>query len=437
MNAPAARLRIALGWALALAASPAAADPGPDTLGTRFEAGFTTDVTNELYYEDAFIDDTFLGTRRVSTPEARVAAVLLATLDGTRRDRATRFQLQNETRFGDKLRRNVTNVLWNEDLAGVWRLSMNPKFEYRDDRTFDRHLEEWRGSVATRLRRSFDEGNTFGDVRVRAEFLRTRGAGADFVPDRNAAQFAAAVDHAPLLGHEWRAGYRVDARQFPDSSFRDHFEHGFEGRVRVSGVGGHWFALDATATRRATMRAAPDSRDQFWQEWVQADIGLRVGETWSLHSRAEVEGFQYDREDSTIYFDYGIVRARIGPRYERLSGWSFGAGPATELLRSPIHPEEDYTEIGGFVEVEYLGSGSWWSASPLLGWREYGDTSSDPDGLDLHGSYAFYELALVGDQRLPAGLRLRAIGSARVELHAETLNDATSLYFSLDVRRLF
>lgn len=417
--------------------SPLCAAAGPDTLGTRFEVGVSTDLTNEFYYEDAFIDDTFLGTRRVSTPESRVAGVLLATLDGTRRSRAARFQVQNELKLGDKLQSNALHALWNDDFAPDWRLSLNPRIEYRKDTTFDRDLEEWRGSATGRLRRAFNDGNTFGDLRARGEFLRTSGTGADFIPDRNAAQIAVAVDHAPLFGREWRAGYRIDARQFPDSSVRDHFEHGFDGRLRFASPGSHWLTLEGVASRRVTMEVAPTSRDNFWQEWLQAELGLRVNETWSVRTRAEVEGFQYDLEDSTIYFNYGIARARLGPRFERLSGWSFGGGPVGEVLRSPILPAENYAEIGGFLEVEYLGRNAWWSVSPSAGWRDYGDTSSDPDGLDLHSSYAFYELSLLGDQKLPGGLRVRALGQARVELHADTVNDATSLYFSIDVRRLF
>lgn len=425
--------------ALALAVWPGAllAADGPDTLSLRVEAGLSTDVTNEVYYEDAFIDDTFLGTRRVSTPETRIAAVVLSTLNGTRNAQASRFQVQNELRIGDKLQRGTLSALLHEAPGRDWQVALHPHVEFRRDQTFDRDLEEWRGSASGRIRRTLSEGSTFADLRLRGEFLRTQGAGADFVPDRNAGQLALGLDHAPLFGHEWHAGYRLDARQFPDSTVRDHLEHGFDGRVRFASAGNHWLALDATVSRRSTLEAAPTTRDNFWQQWLFADAGVRLAERWSIRSRAEFEGFQYDVQDSTVYFDYRIVRARIGPRYEQLEGWSFGAGPAGELLDSPLRPEEDYAEIGGYLEVEYFGAGSWWSVTPALGWREYSDDSADPEGLDLHTSYAFYDLQLIGDQRLPGGLRVRALASARVELHADTINDATSLYFSLDVRRLF
>jgi hypothetical protein len=60
------RARIAcatmVGAALLLAAGVGrcAGAPGPDTIGVRIETGAGTDITNEQYYEDAFIDTTFL-----------------------------------------------------------------------------------------------------------------------------------------------------------------------------------------------------------------------------------------------------------------------------------------------------------------------------------------------------------------------------------------
>lgn len=408
-----------------------------DTIGLRLELGAASDMTNELYYEDAFIDTTFLGTRQVSSPEARVAGVLMAALNGTRGAGTARYSLQNELRLGDKLTRNALQLQWTDDLSPDWRLALNPRLEYRSDRTFERDLEEWRGSAGARLRRSFDDGNTFADVRAKAEFLRTSGTGADFIPDRNAFQAGAAVDHVPLFGQEWRLGYRIDARQFPDSTVRDHFEHGFDGRIKFNHAAGHWVAIDAALSRRVTMRLAPTSRDNFWQPWGQAEIGVRIVEAWQARANVQYDGFRYDVQDTSIYFDYSIVRARVGPRYDRYTGLAFSAGPEGERLRSPINPAEDYDEYGAFVELEFLGGGGWWSATPAAGRRSYSDESFDPDGLDLHQSYTYYEVSLLGDQRIPGGLRLRALGTVRHERHADPVNDATSLYFSLDVRRLF
>jgi hypothetical protein len=55
----------------------------------------------------------------------------------------------------------------------------------------------------------------------------------------------------------------------------------------------------------------------------------------------------------------------------------------------------------------------------------------------IHSLFAFYELAVFGDQPLAGSLRLRLSGMGRAEVHSDGAEDSRSLYFSLDVRRLF
>jgi hypothetical protein len=43
----------------------------------------------------------------------------------------------------------------------------------------------------------------------------------------------------------------------------------------------------------------------------------------------------------------------------------------------------------------------------------------------------------MGDQPLPGELRVRLFAYLRFERHTEAAEDARSLYFSLDVRRVF
>jgi hypothetical protein len=434
---------IATGVALVLgqgfAGTPQArAAAGPDTLGVRFEIGAASDVTNEYYYEydDAVVDSTFL-TRQISSPETRVAGVFLAAMAGTRGQRATRYALQNELRLGDKLKSNTLSMSWYDDFAPVWRLSVLPVVEYRKDQTFERDLEEWRGSLASRLRHDFGDGTTFGEARIRGEFLRTSGSGANYIRDRNSGQIGVAIDHLALFGHEWRLGYKLTARQFPDTTERDHFEHGFEARWRLGTPGGHTIALEADAQRRVTIHPVPTSGDNFWEQWVRGETSLRLSESWTFNTRAEFEGFQYDVQDTAIYFNYNVGRVRLGPRFDRLASWSVSFGPAGEILRSALNPAESYQEIGGYLEVEFLGLGGWWSVSPNAGWRAYEEGAGDAADLGVHSSFAYYELSLFGDQRLPGGMRLRAVATARTEPHTDSIDNATSLYFSVDVRRLF
>jgi hypothetical protein len=109
------------------------------------------------------------------------------------------------------------------------------------------------------------------------------------------------------------------------------------------------------------------------------------------------------------------------------------------MLESPREPGEEYRELAGLIEMEYFGRGAWWSVVPVGGWRDYGDAvSSDSLGfIELHSSFAFAEVTMLVDQSLPGALRLRLLGTTRFEWHIDPAQDARSLYFSLDLRRVF
>lgn len=426
-------------WSALAAPKAARAQFGfePDTVGVRVEIGATTDLTNEIFYEDSFVDTTFLGRRTLSSPESRFSGVLFTALHGTRAARSTRYTLQNELRLGDKLQRNITQLRWYNDFAPDWRFTFAPQFEFKRDQTFDRDLQEARGRVGARVRRAFSDAMTYADLRLTGEFLRTAGDGADFLPDRHEIRGGAAIDRLAIFGHEWRLGYRLAARQFPDSTVRDHLEHGWEGRWKYNFNRGHFLLIETDGVRRQTIQIAPTSRDNFWEEWIRSELVLRSSDSWAWRTRAEVEALQYDLQDTTIYFNYYIARAATGPRWDRSMPWTFAAGPVVERLDSKLNPAEGYTELGGFFEVEFLGRTGWWSLQPTVGRRSYETESGRIDALALHSSYNFYDLTVFGDQAIPGGLRVRALGTVRLEQHAVEVDDATSLYFSLDVRRIF
>jgi hypothetical protein len=406
-----------------------------DTSAWRFEAGMSSDFTNEQFYEDAFVDTIALGRRLVSTPETRAAGVVSAAWAGTRGARASRYDVRTEATLGDKIRRGSVNGAWRSPIGPDWRLYAAPRGEYRRDRTFDRDLEEWRGAVALRLRRDVP-GVPVPELGLDADFLRTRGEGADFLPDRDGARASVGLGSGAWTTSDWRVGYAIGARAFPDSTERDHFEHGLETRWRRD-LGTVTVALDGAALRRVTMRSVTTSRDNFWDGLATADLDLRSGLWWTWRLKLSAEAMRYDVEDSTLYFDYQILRARAGPRRDA-GGWGVSAGPRAELLRSPTNPVEAYVEFGGFVDVEYIGPG-FWTFSPSIGRRAYRETTSGDafSATAVHSPYTFFEVSLVGDQPLGGGVRLRALGAGRLERHGDSADDARSLYFSLDVRRLF
>lgn len=428
--------------ALAIVVSPACAAhaPGADSLRIRFELGASTDYTNELFYEDDFDSNAvFLNRKLLDSPQTIAGGVAFAQLEGTRAHRTTEFQLLNEVHYGDRLQRDLLGGYLRSEPSADWLLQFTPSAEYRHDRTFDRNLEEWRARAGVRVRRTLSEGSDFAEFSASGDLLRSDGVGSEFVRDRNAARAAIAFERLPLLGPEWRLQYGFATRVFPDSGERDHFEHSVEGQLRLDLPGGRPLVLEGSAERRVTIRLAPTTRDNYWEGRGAAEADPGLGGWWSLRMRLEAEALHYDLEDNTLFFDYQVVRARMGPRLSSGGPWSVTVAPRAEALFSRLAPAEGYQEIAGTVELEYLNRGSWWNATPAAGWRDYDEIpgSANDAVFGLHSSYAFYELGLLADQALPAGLRLRAFLNGRFEYHIDSAQDARSLYFSLDLRRLF
>lgn len=423
----------ALAWS---AAGPARGEhlPGPDSTSFRFETGASADFTNELYYEDAYVDTTFLGRRLVDTPEPRYAGVLYALVQGTRGQRRASWQIQNELSLGDKVRRDALGISWRDEFAPDWRLVLNPAIEWRHDQSFERDQEEWRGSFRGRLRRSFAEETHAAELGVLADFVRSSGVGSEFLPDRNSLRGSVAIDHLGLLGDEWRVGYSLASRVFPDSTTRDHLEHVGEGRFRRMFGSGHVITVEATARRRQTRLVVTNSRDNYWEEGAMVEGDWRTSDRWGVRARVDGEALQYDLEEPDLYFDYRVGRARAGVRYESDAQWTLTVGPRVERLTAALSPDETYREVAGVVEFERLGGRSLWNIAPAVGRRDYDAASDGAVAAGLHSSYTFYALDAFVDQPLGDHLRLRALTGLRYESHTDPSQDAGSVQLSLQLR---
>jgi hypothetical protein len=416
--------------------SPAhAAGARSDTTHLRVELGVSSDLTNEIFYEDEFVDTLFLGRRLVSDPEHRVAAVLQLALDGTRAAGSTRYALRNETSWGDLLQRNALGLSWRTEVSPEWRLSLAPRAEFRRDRTFDRDLTEWRADVLLKARRSLLDGVHALEWAARGELVRTEGTGSEFLLDRHGVRLSAALERIEWMGQEIRLGYGMWARAFPDSTSRDHFQHTGEFSWRRDMTSGALVAFESDVSRRVTFDVVETTRDNFWEGRGAFEGWLPVASGWTLRARLEGEAQRFDVPDSVLYFDYQLMRMRLAPRWEPRPGLSIAAGPRAEMLWSAWNAAERYVEWAGAFELEWLGGRAWWSVAPSVGWREYAESVSN--GLALHSPYAFYDITVVGDQPFAGPLRLRAFVNARLESHTDSAQDARSLYFSLDVRTLF
>jgi hypothetical protein len=179
------------------------------------EAGGGADITNEQYYEDAFIDSTFLGRRSVTSPETRYGGIMVATIQGTRGARRgvvsdpERAQpgRQAPARYpGHQLARRLRDgvaLVVQSDVRVATRSDVRP-----------RSGGMARGAGGPRLRRGFIEATT-SELAIAATWLRCSGQGSEFLLDRNTASASIALDHLGIIGDEWRIGYALAMRALP------------------------------------------------------------------------------------------------------------------------------------------------------------------------------------------------------------------------------
>jgi len=450
---PAAALGVAVAFVLLSAPSRAAGSEADtlapparflpdrtDTLRMRFEVGGSSDFANEIYYLDSLASPTLAVRQRFEIPEARHAGVVLASLEGTRAARGTHYSLTQEVSLGDLLKRASLAGRWRQAIGSDWRLFAAPRAQYRRDRTLGRDFEEYQASGSARLRRGLDDGDAAIEIGALGDWLRTTGSGTSLLLDRWSAGATASLEQSDFEGTDGRIDYVLRGRVFPDSSVRDHVEHETQGRLRLGWGIAHFAVLDAMLIRRFTVHAAPNSQDNFWEESGALEVVIGSADEVAWPARLALEAVQFDVEDDVLYFDHRRLQGRAGARFQPGRPWTLELGPQVEWLRAPRAPDEDYAEFGGFTEFETISAGSLWSVTPSAGRRHYrsasGAATADPYDVG-RSSYQFVQLDVLGDQRLPGAWRARAAGSARWELHDDSVENAASLYFSLDVRRLF
>ncbi len=410
-----------------------------DTNFVRFEFGGSSDVTNERFYEDSFDDTTFTGRRLTGSPEYRSAGVASVDAAGAFL-RGGRFLLRQEATAGDHLLRSYSRFELSGEPREGWKLSLAPEFDARRDRSFGSDRRELRFRQDGRLRvTSLDHADSW-DVLVGGDWLRTSGTSEVTALDRNAGRAWLRWAHAPLDAvWETEAGYGADVRAFPDSVVRDHVEQ--HGSLAVRGLlpGGGTAAIEAQLDRRTTLYETPSTRDHFWSGRIDASSTLHLHDKLTAELVVGVDGYRYDRADTSVYFNYQTWTARPGFRWTLAHDWALRIGPRLEWLVVPQVSSERYREVAAAIEAERLHGRDWWSFTPSAGWRQYERSASrvSLDDPELHSSYLFVEGEWFADVALPAALRARFAGSGRYESHEDPSQDATSVYFSLDLRRRF
>ena len=238
---------------------------------------------------------------------------------------------------------------------------------------------QWQGDLGAGAR-DFDDGGLHAELGVRAELSRATGVGAEFVPDRGSGA-SRRVQADPLFGTEWRFGYSFASRTFPDSSSRDHLEHGSR-RGCAGRTAGHSLDFESEAARRSTVRSCPPAGTT-----ARGPGGAHGGRGSGTHGHSSRGGSwsppTTTRGQLALFRLHGWSRpARGGFETE----WAVTAGPRGEVLTAASLP---LSAIGdrGVRRPGTAQGGAWWSLTPAGGWRDYEEVPP-ADLAVLHSSYA-------------------------------------------------
>ncbi|MFN8586325.1 MAG: hypothetical protein U0704_00880 [Candidatus Eisenbacteria bacterium] len=399
-----------------------------------------SDVTNELFMQQTYSDTTFLGRHLVGEPEFRSGMV--ASLDWARALRSGTWSLAVRPDFvvGDKLSQlSITSSL-RRPVVDRWSWSLEPTLQGSVDRSFGLDRRALGAVISGRARRELGWAREQAlELRASGDFLQLVRQTRGYDLSHRNAMFGVGFERAGLAPFELRAEERTYVRTFPDSVARDHYEQQLSVSAAQDIGGTQTIAVRLQTNWRTTIYDAPSSRDRFSLFEGQAEWTLHAGLQHTFQVQYEGEATRYAEPDSLLDFDYQVHRTGAKWTWRLGSASSVSAGTRWEWLRAPWNPIERYREGAALLEFERFTLGTWLSIAPALVWRRYEETSSG-SGFDLevtHSHFDGVELFTMLDQAIPGGFRVRSTGMGRMEWHRTSADDSRSLYFSLDVRRLF
>ncbi len=163
-----------------------------------------------------------------------------------------------------------------------------------------------------------------------------------------------------------------------------------------------------------------DGRNDFWRFEIDVRNKVRMGEQYFAKQEAEFELTDYDPNDP-VNLDYFRIELTLLTGFEA-TYFTLGIGPEFEALhekKDVFAISEDYVEIGGKVDIDYIKAGALFLAvESVLGRRDLKDNN------ELLTDYTYERLSLIGDVKLLNRLRLNVLFSAEWEWHQISTNNS-------------
>jgi len=182
------------------------------------------------------------------------------------------------------------------------------------------------------------------------------------------------------------------------------------------------------------------TRSDFRALLASAGAEWELHPHWSLELGNETEWYDYDTE-SGAYADYVECRLNLLANFNTET-FQVGAGPAGAWLTSGSSAQDEYTEMGARIALEWTGTGGGWVAvSYEPGWRDYTLYNEGGDALDnaetIFSDYAYHRIDVFANLRLHRGLWFNAYADWQPEDHDREGDDATATTVSVALVQSF
>lgn len=248
---------------------------------------------------------------------------------------------------------------------------------------------------------------------------------------RNGLELSASVDRDFTKGYALSVNYVT--KSIPDSS-----------AISYAAVGAGLEYRHTLGVHRQIFIAIDGERRDYQDELVRSPF-------WTVYSNATLqpityrrfgvsvdnvfETYQYDNS-TQVFFSYIENRTalQIACFYATLG--SIAVGPTYGLLRSGGSLEDEFTEVGGKLTVDYnSGRSLWLEASYEPGIRNYNDPAMIAD--PIYSDFVYHRLLLFGTFRVRDNTSLSVFANLEPEDHKVPDDDTTTTLFSADVTYSF
>ena len=244
---------------------------------------------------------------------------------------------------------------------------------------------------------------------------------------RNGVEFSVNIDRGFTTAYTASVGYF--GKTIPDSTEISYsgYGAGLEYR-RTLGVHRQIFVTIDGERRHYRDQTV---KSPFWSAYSTATLQPIAFGRFGISIDNVFETYQYDRS-TPVFFSYVENRLAIQLAYLASAEGSLAIGPTFGFLQSGGSVEDEYTEVGGKLTVDYnSGSSLWLTASYEPGMRNYTELGSTSDS--LYSDFVYHRLLLFATLRVWRETSLNVFANLEPENHIVPEDDRATTLFSADV----